>query len=431
MDLIKSLNIIPTILRIIIDQPDTMDEDKTLGIDQFPALKQKLPNLNQDSSLSNDMPIIALVNEILLEAIKKHASDIHFEIYEKEYRIRYRQDGILYPIKAPSPHLSSRITARLKVMSHLDISEKRIPQDGSFTMPIAPNQSIDFRVSTCPTSEGEKVVVRILDPAAVNLDINTLGFNRHQKDHFLKTIARPQGMILVTGPTGSGKTVTLYTALTILNTMKVNISTVEDPIEIKVPGINQVNINTKAGLTFSNILRAFLRQDPDIIMLGEIRDFETAEIALKAAQTGHLVLSTLHTNSAIETLNRLSSMGIPSFNIAHSITLIIAQRLARTLCAYCKIPRKALCTLPELAGIQLYQAQGCDRCIDGYKGRIGLFEVLAITKNLAHHIASGALAADLLKIARAEGMLTLFQSGLEKVKQGITSIEEINRVTVE
>ena len=291
------------------------------------------------SSVTDDAPIVKFVNKILLEAIKQGASDIHFEPYEREYRIRYRQDGILHEVATPPASLSARITARIKVMSNLDISERRVPQDGGFKMKISKSRSIDFRVSTCPTSGGEKVVMRILDPSSAKLGIEALGFSPVQQAHFVKAIERPQGMILVTGPTGSGKTVTLYTALNILNTIEVNISTAEDPVEIKVPGINQVNINPKAGLTFSGALRSFLRQDPDIIMVGEIRDLETAEIAVKAAQTGHLVLSTLHTNSAAETLNRLVNMGIPTFNIASSVTIIIAQRLARKLCEHCKVLR--------------------------------------------------------------------------------------------
>lgn len=411
-----------------------MDERTPHGMGKLFAMEQEQLSLNKLSSLNDDLPIITLVNQILLDGIKRKVSDIHFEIYEKEYRIRYRQDGILHSINAPPLHLSPRITARLKILAQLDISEKRMPQDGSFKMKLTPEHSVDCRVSTCPIADGEKVVVRILDPSAVTLNINALGFNSSQKNHFINAIERPQGMILVTGPTGSGKTITLYTALNILNTMKVNISTIEDPIEIKIPGMNQININSKAGLTFSNSLRAFLRQDPDIIMIGEIRDLDTAEIAIKAAQTGHLVLSTLHTNSAIETLNRLESMGIPSFNIASSIRLIIAQRLARVLCDQCKVLRtdfSSLTTYGFTKADKLYEAKGCPQCIKGYKGRIGLFEVLPITKTIAHHLISGSPIHDLLKIGQSEGMITLFQSGLEKVKQGITSIEEINRVAVE
>lgn len=392
------------------------------------------------SSVTDDAPIVKFVNKILLEAIKQGASDIHFEPYEREYRIRYRQDGILHEVATPPASLSPRITARIKVMSNLDISERRIPQDGGFKMKISKTRSIDFRVSTCPTTAGEKVVMRVLDPSAAKLGIEALGFSAFQRSHFVKAIEKPQGMILVTGPTGSGKTVSLYTALNILNTSEVNISTAEDPVEIKVPGINQVNINPKAGLTFSGALRSFLRQDPDIIMVGEIRDLETAEIAVKAAQTGHLVLSTLHTNSAAETLNRLVNMGIPTFNIASSVTIIIAQRLARKLCDHCKALRddftpQGLVELgfkeADLIDIKLYKAVGCGQCTNGYRGRVGLFEVLPMTKTLGQLIMSGGNSLEILQSAQAEGMLTIFESGLVKAKEGITTIEEVTRVTVD
>lgn len=398
------------------------------------------PETNGSSSVTDDAPIVKFVNKILLEAIKKGASDIHFEPYEKEYRIRYRQDGILHEVAAPPVSLSSRITARIKVMSSLDISERRVPQDGGFKMKLSKTRSIDFRVSTCPTSGGEKVVMRVLDPGSTKLGIEALGFSPVQQGHFIKAIEKPQGMILVTGPTGSGKTVSLYTALNILNTTEVNISTAEDPVEIKVPGINQVNINIKAGLTFSSALRSFLRQDPDIIMVGEIRDLETAEIAVKAAQTGHLVLSTLHTNSAAETLNRLVNMGIPTFNIASSVTIIIAQRLARKLCEHCKKIRddftpQGLIELgfkeTDIEHVTLYKAVGCDKCTNGYKGRVGLFEVLPMTKDLGQLIMSGGNSLEILKLAQKDGMLTIFESGLEKAKLGVTTIEEVNRVTVD
>lgn len=373
------------------------------------------------------MDTVAFVNSILLDAIKKGASDIHFEIYDSLYRIRYRQDGILHQVASPSFSYSARITARIKVMANLDISEKRIPQDGGFTMEIDNSRFMDFRVSTCPISSGgEKVVVRLLDSSNTQLGIEALGFSTYQKELFLKAINQPQGMVLVTGPTGSGKTVTLYTALHLLNTTEVNISTVEDPVEIKLSGINQVNINNKAGLTFPQILRAFLRQDPDIIMVGEIRDCETAEIATKAAQTGHLVLSTLHTNSAAESLDRLLQMGIPAFTIASSIRLIIAQRLVRKLCDLCKT--KTINPIIDNA-IAIYKAVGCSECIAGYKGRVGVFEVMAITKTMMHLILSGANVQAILDLAKYEGMLTLFESGIDKVKLGITSMEEINRVT--
>jgi type IV pilus assembly protein PilB len=392
------------------------------------------------TSVTDDAPIVKFVNKILLEAIKQGASDIHFEPYEREYRIRYRQDGILHEVATPPASLSPRITARIKVMSNLDISERRIPQDGGFKMKLSKTRSIDFRVSTCPTSGGEKVVMRVLDPSAAKLGIEALGFSPTQRAHFIKAIEKPQGMILVTGPTGSGKTVSLYTALNILNTSEVNISTAEDPVEIKVPGINQVNINNKAGLTFSGALRSFLRQDPDIIMVGEIRDLETAEIAVKAAQTGHLVLSTLHTNSAAETLNRLVNMGIPTFNIASSVTIIIAQRLARRLCEHCKVLRddftpQGLIELgfkeQDVLDIKLYKAGGCNQCTNGYRGRVGLYEVMPMTKALGQLIMSGGNSLEILKLAQADGMLTIYDSGLVKAKEGITTIEEVNRVTVD
>ncbi|KTD75076.1 type IV-A pilus assembly ATPase PilB [Legionella waltersii] len=392
------------------------------------------------SSVTDDAPIVKFINKILLDAIKQGTSDIHFEPYEKEYRIRYRQDGILHEVAAPPVNLSARITARIKVMSNLDISERRVPQDGGFKMKISKNRAIDFRVSTCPTYTGEKVVMRILDPSTAKLGVDALGFAQYQKEAFIRAIEKPQGMILVTGPTGSGKTVTLYTALNMLNTTEVNISTAEDPVEIKVPGINQVNINTKAGLTFSGALRSFLRQDPDIIMVGEIRDLETAEIAVKAAQTGHLVLSTLHTNSAAETLNRLVNMGIPTFNIASSVTLIIAQRLARRLCEQCKVLRddvsdKGLLELgfkeEDLVGLKLYKAVGCNQCTNGFRGRVGLYEVLTMNKDLGQMIMNGANSLEILKFAQSQGMHTIFESGLEKVKEGVTTMEEVNRVTVD
>lgn len=398
------------------------------------------PEADAPGVASEDAPVVKFVNRILIDAIKKGVSDIHFEPYEREYRIRYRQDGLLHEIASPPAGLSSRIAARIKIMSSLDISERRIPQDGRFKMKLSKLRSIDFRVSSCPTTAGEKIVMRILDPASTKLGIESLGFSPLQQEHFLRTIARPQGMILVTGPTGSGKTVTLYTALNILNTIETNISTAEDPVEIKVSGINQVNINPKAGLTFSGTLRAFLRQDPDIIMVGEIRDLETAEIAIKAAQTGHLVLSTLHTNSAAETLTRLVNMGVPTFNIASSVSLIIAQRLVRKLCEHCKVIRddttpKSLMELgfaeADADTMTSYKAVGCNQCTNGYRGRVGLFEVMPMSKAIGQMIMSGGNSLDILKQAQSEGLLTVYQAGLEKVKQGVTTMEEVNRVTVD
>ena len=389
---------------------------------------------------SDDAPIVKFVNRILVEAIRKGASDIHFEPYERNYRIRYRQDGILHEVTSPPPSLSSRIAARIKVMSSLDISERRIPQDGRFKMRLSAKRAIDFRVSTCPTVAGEKVVMRILDPGAAKIGIEGLGFNPKQKEAFQTAIGHPQGMILVTGPTGSGKTVTLYTALNMLNVPEKNISTAEDPVEIKLSGVNQVNIHPKAGLTFSSALRSFLRQDPDIIMVGEIRDLETAEIGVKAAQTGHLVLSTLHTNSAAETLTRLVNMGIPSYNIAGSVSLIIAQRLIRRLCEQCKEERDDITDKllqevgfdrNDIKDLKIFKSVGCSDCTEGYKGRIGLFEVMPMSKEIGRIIMGGGNSLDILKQAQSEEMITIKQSGLEKVKEGITTLEEVARVTVD
>jgi type IV pilus assembly protein PilB len=386
----------------------------------------------------DDAPVVRYVNKILLDAINSGASDIHFEPYEKEYRIRLRQDGILHAVATPPVNLGPRLAARLKVMARLNTAERRVPQDGRIKLALSRNRSIDFRVNTCPTLYGEKVVLRILDSSAAKVGVDALGFEEAQKRAFLEAIKKPYGMILVTGPTGSGKTVTLYTALNILNADEVNISTAEDPVEIQVPGINQVNVNPKTGLTFAEALRAFLRQDPDIVMVGEIRDLETAEIAVKAAQTGHLVLSTLHTNDAPQTLTRLANMGIPAFNIASSVNLILAQRLARRLCEHCKQPdelaREALLdegfSEEDLEGDwQVYKAVGCDKCTHGYKGRVGLFEVMPISEEMERLIMNNADAIKLRDQANAEGIEDLRASGLRKVKAGITSLEELNRVT--
>ena len=385
----------------------------------------------------NDTPIVKFVNKVLLDAINRGASDIHIEPYEKTYRVRYRQDGVLYEVATPPLALAGRIGARLKILSKLDIAERRVPQDGRIKMRISRNRAIDFRVSTLPTLYGEKVVLRILDPASATLGVDKLGFEPHHREAFMDAIHRPQGMVLVTGPTGSGKTVTLYTALNILNTMDRNISTAEDPVEINVSGINQVHINEKANLTFATALRAFLRQDPDIIMVGEIRDLETAEISIKAAQTGHLVLSTLHTNDAPATLTRLANMGVAPFNIASSVHLIIAQRLARRLCEGCKkpadIPEQALLKAgykkEELAGIQLHAPVGCDGCSDGYKGRVGIYQVMPVSEATQQIIMSGGNQLDIEKQARKEGVFDLRVAALNKARQGITSLEEVERVT--
>lgn len=385
----------------------------------------------------DDQPIIAFINKILLDAIRKGASDLHFEPYEKSYRIRFRIDGILNEVASPPVALSTRLSARLKVMSRLDIAEKRIPQDGRIKLKLSAKKSIDFRVSTLPTLWGEKIVMRILDSDSAMLGIDVLGYEPEQKQRYMDALAQPQGMILVTGPTGSGKTVSLYTGLNILNTEETNISTAEDPVEINLPGINQVQVNPRAGLTFASALKAFLRQDPDVVMVGEIRDLETAEIAIKAAQTGHLVLSTLHTNSAPETLTRLLNMGVPAYNVASSVSLIIAQRLARRLCPKCKqaeqIPAAELLRQgfreDQLDKITIFKPVGCDYCTNGYKGRVGIYEVMPISPKMADIIMDNGNSLDIATQAQREGINNLRQSGLIKAAAGITSLAEVNRVT--
>lgn len=386
----------------------------------------------------DDAPIVKYVNKMLLDAIRGGASDIHFEPYEKTYRVRYRTDGILKEVSRPSIKLAPKISARVKIMAQLDISERRVPQDGRIKMKLSKTKAIDFRVNTLPTLWGEKIVLRILDPSQAKLGIDVLGYEEDQKQLYLDALAQPQGMILVTGPTGSGKTVSLYTGLNILNTPGINISTAEDPAEINLEGINQVNVNNRVGLGFAEALRAFLRQDPDVIMVGEIRDLETANIAIKAAQTGHLVLSTLHTNSAAETLTRMMNMGVPSFNIATSVSLIIAQRLGRRLCNSCKqafdVPKDVLLeegfTQEQIdTGFTLYRPKGCDKCNGGYKGRVGIYEVVKITDELANMIMEEASSIKIAKQAQAEGFRNLRQSALMKVIEGVTSLEEANRVT--
>jgi type IV pilus assembly protein PilB len=387
-----------------------------------------------------DAPIVRFVNKLMLDAIRRGASDIHFEPYEKLYRVRFRMDGVLKEIAQPPVQLAGKLSARLKVMSRLDIAERRVPQDGRIKMRLSKTRAIDFRVSTCPTLFGEKIVLRILDPAQAAMGIESLGYEPFQRDLYTKFLAKPQGMILVTGPTGSGKTVSLYTGLHILNREDTNISTAEDPSEINLPGVNQVNVNPKVGLTFASAMRAFLRQDPDVIMVGEVRDLETAEIAIKAAQTGHLVLSTLHTNDAPQTLTRLIDMGVKPYAIATSVSLIIAQRMARRLCSHCKqpleIPKEAL--LKEgfqeedvAAGLRIYVPKGCSACTDGYKGRVGIYQVLPVTESISRIILTGGSAVDIGKQAASEGVWDLRRSGLEKVKAGLTSLQEINSVTVE
>jgi len=412
------------ILDADLDKLDIASDDNEKGDDT---------ELNVD-----DAPIVRYINKVLVDAIKSGASDVHFEPYEKFCRVRFRQDGLLVEIANPPVNIAPRLVARIKVMSRMNIAERRVPQDGRIKLKLSRNREIDFRVNTLPTLYGEKVVLRILDASAALVGVDQLGFEPEQKEAFLSAIQKPYGMILVTGPTGSGKTVTLYSALDILNQSEVNISTVEDPVEIQMPGINQVNTNLKTGLTFAEALRAFLRQDPDIIMVGEIRDLETAEIAVKAAQTGHFVLSTLHTNDAPQSLVRLGNMGIPAYNIASSVHLIMAQRLARKLCPHCKeieeLPSEVLLeegfSTEEIeSGLEIYRAVGCGRCTNGYRGRSGIFEVMPISDQIRSLILEGGNAMQLAAQARLEGIDDLRASGLRKVKAGDTSLEEINRVT--
>jgi len=394
--------------------------------------------LDEAQAVDDDAPIVKYINGVLIDAVRKGASDLHFEPYEKKYRIRFRVDGILHEFASPPVNLANRFSARLKVMSKLDIAERRLPQDGRIKLKISNKRNIDLRVSTLPTMWGEKIVMRILDSSAANLDIDKLGYTDEQKTKYLNALAKPQGMILITGPTGSGKTVSLYTGLNILNTVERNISTAEDPVEINLTGVNQVQINNKAGLTFASALRSFLRQDPDIVMVGEIRDLETAEIGIKAAQTGHLVLSTLHTNSAAETLTRLLNMGVPAFNIASSVSLIIAQRLGRRLCNECKAPLEISDTDLIKIGFteqqitekhHLCQPVGCAKCTDGYKGRVGIYEVMEMSNELGRIILDNGNAMQIADAATKEGMYTLRQSAIKQALNGVTSLNEVTRIT--
>lgn len=427
-----------TIEKVLEDESDALDisdidSDELAGID----VEEERSDDDAVGGDKEDAPIVVYINKILLDAIKKGASDLHFEPYERAYRIRFRIDGILTEIAKPPVALASRMAARLKVMSKLDIAERRVPQDGRIKLALSKKKSIDFRVSTLPTMWGEKIVMRILDSSSAMLGIDMLGYEHEQKAIYTEALDQPQGMILVTGPTGSGKTVSLYTGLNILNTPERNISTAEDPVEINLEGINQVQINTKAGLTFPSALRSFLRQDPDIVMVGEIRDLETAEIAIKAAQTGHLVLSTLHTNSAPETLTRLLNMGVPSYNVASSVSIIIAQRLARRLCMACKeeehIPDAELLsqgyTREQLPDVKLFKPVGCEQCTGGYKGRVGIYEVVKISEAMSSIIMEGGNSLDIAAQCQKEGYNNLRQSGLLKAMHGVTSLEEVNRVT--
>ena len=412
-------------------------ELEDVALDELSVETAPLEIVDVDAPAIDETPIVRFVNKVLLDAIRIGASDIHIEPYEKTYRIRFRTDGILHEVTRPPINIAARIASRVKIMSRMDISEKRLPQDSRIKIKISANRAIDFRVNTLPTLWGEKIVLRILDPSSAKMGIDALGYEEIQKQQYLTALYSHQGLILVTGPTGSGKTVSLYTGLNILNTSERNISTVEDPVEIILEGINQVQVNRKIGLDFSAALRAFLRQDPDVVMVGEIRDLETAEIAIKASQTGHMVLSTLHTNSAPETLTRLRNMGVPAFNLATSVSLIIAQRLARRLCSYCKkaveLPKKLLLdegfTAEQLPRLRLFKATDCDKCKGGYKGRLGIYEVVPITDAMSRIIMADGNSIEIADQARKEGFHNLRQSVLIKVGLGLTSLDEANRLT--
>lgn len=419
-------------------------EDTTFHFDEDFEIDIQESNLEKDDDdepQGDEAPIVKYINKLLVDAIRMGASDLHFEPYEKTYRVRYRVDGVLRQIANPPLQLANRLASRLKVMSQMDIAEKRVPQDGRIKLKISKTKAIDFRVNSLPTLFGEKIVLRILDPSSAMLGIDALGYEPEQKALFMEALEKPQGMLLITGPTGSGKTVSLYTGLNILNQEDTNISTAEDPVEINLEGINQVNVNNKVGLTFAAALKSFLRQDPDIVMVGEIRDLETAEIAIKAAQTGHMVMSTLHTNSAPETLTRLRNMGVPSFNIATSVNLVIAQRLARRLCSQCKapveIPKNSLLEMGfteqdiQHPDFQIFQPVGCSECREGYKGRVGIYEVMKVTPEISKIIMEDGNAITIAEASAKSGFSNLRISGLKKVMQGVTSLQEVNRVTSE
>ena len=437
---VSTYSIITEYLKLYLDSGYGFDDFDESELDEMDvSLVQKDEEV--DNAQGNDAPIVKFVNKMLLDAVKINASDLHFEPYEYLYRIRFRIDGILKTMFTPKVNLKNQITARIKVMSGMDIAEKRKPQDGRIKVKIG-RDSIDFRVNTLPTLFGEKIVLRILDQNSAKMGIEKLGYEKEQEDMYLRALKKPQGMILVTGPTGSGKTVSLYTGLNILNDEETNISTAEDPVEINLTGVNQVNINNKTGMDFASALRAFLRQDPDIIMVGEIRDLETAEISIKAAQTGHMVMSTLHTNNASETITRLRNMGVPSYNVATSVNLIIAQRLVRRLCQDCKvpfdIPKDALKELgfkdKDLEeDFVVYEPckDGCSNCSSGYKGRAGVYEVVEITKKISKLILNDADSISISKVMREEGYIDLREAALLKVKAGLTSLAEVSRVTVE
>lgn len=418
-----------------LDEIDDADLDALVVQDEDADAGAGAGNIDVD-----DAPVVRYVNKLLLDAINKGASDLHFEPYEKRYRVRYRLDGILREVAAPPAGLANRLAARIKVLARLDIAERRVPQDGRIKLKVSRNRSVDLRVSTCPTLYGEKIVMRVLDGGSGLLTVDQLGFDAAQREIFMHNLAKPYGMLLITGPTGSGKTMTLYAGLRELNQPGINISTAEDPVEIVMEGVNQVNVNVKAGLTFASALRSFLRQDPDVILIGEIRDLETAEIAVKAAQTGHLVLATLHTNDAPQTITRLMNMGVPSYNVAAALNLVMAQRLARRLCKHCKkpieLPRQVLLregfTEQELdAGVTIYDAVGCDRCTDGYKGRIGIYQVMTISDAMRELIMREATAIEIAAQAARDGIADLVRAGLDKVRDGVTSLSEIHRITKE
>ncbi|MGH8224576.1 MAG: type IV-A pilus assembly ATPase PilB [Gammaproteobacteria bacterium] len=421
-----------------LDEDSELDDLTDVSLEAEDETEGPAPTVQEADT--DDAPVVRFIRKIMLDAVRRGASDIHFEPYEKSYRVRMRVDGVLQQVSNPPAALSEKLSARLKVLSRLDVAERRKPQDGRTKLKISGSRAMDFRVSTIPTAWGEKVVLRLLDPASASLGVEALGFEPFQKALFLSALERPNGMILVTGPTGSGKTITLYTAVQTLNIPERNISTAEDPVEIQLHGINQLNVNPRIGLTFADALRAFLRQDPDVILVGEIRDLETAEIAVKAAQTGHLVLSTLHTNDAPKTLTRLRDIGLPLYSIASSVHLIIAQRLVRTLCQHCRksldIPRETLekegYTAEELdAGFKIYGPKGCPQCNNGYRGRTGIFEVMPITDEMEHAFMRGADDTEIAGLARADGVWDMRRTGLAKVKAGITSLDEIHRVTTD
>ncbi len=441
---VSQIMVDPRKLAVVLDRVLERDGDLSLsdivneeGLDDIDLASEVEDDLHGALDLQIDTPIVRFVNKILQDAIRKGASDIHIEPYERNTRIRFRIDGVLHDAINPPQGLVHKIIARLKILGTLDIAERRLPQDGRMKIQFSRNRTIDFRISTMPTLFGEKMVIRILDTAAANLGFETIGMAPHQLETYRDAANQPHGMILVTGPTGSGKTVSLYSAINVLNITARNISSVEDPVEIYVNGVNQVNVNDRIGLTFSKVLRAFLRQDPDVLMIGEIRDLETAEIAVKAAQTGHLVLSTLHTNDAPSSLTRLVNMGVAPFNIASSVNLVIAQRLVRRLCESCRQPvslndevlLRAGFDASQINNLEVYEAVGCSGCTGGYRGRTGIFEVMPITEAIAKLVMSNCNALELDQQARLESVQTMRQSGLDKVAMGITTLEEIERVT--